>query len=384
MIERRPGRPTASMAPTSSDPRQIMVVLDAERRNQLHQLVHEITAYMHSQLELHEKSGGVHAEHEHEPSSLASQTGAGASAPSDEVGSTPDASRGSAKVVEVDASISQRRTPPSRGLVDLRRAALAHFDAWRAEFLDQLAKLGVLSKDDDAQALEERRKRSEKMAQMRADVPAEGEDLLSFGEEAVASSVAQDTATAIEALQAVYHPIPTALTNIPIEDRKEVLSAVLILLLSTGHYSAYSRTFINYLTSALNLTLSYLTSEEKEVAKTMIETSTEAEKAKESGQMSAELEAQKRKQQNQVGRFWKVGLASVAGAAIIGVTGGLAAPVVAGAIGGLMGSVGLGGLASFLGIFWMNGALVGTLFGAFGARMTVSFPSKCPPCRALA
>lgn len=37
-----------------------------------------------------------------------------------------------------------------------------------------------------------------------------------------------------------------------------------------------------------------------------------------------------------------------------------------------MGSVGLGGLASFLGIFWMNGALVGTLFGAFGARMTVS------------
>ena len=35
-----------------------------------------------------------------------------------------------------------------------------------------------------------------------------------------------------------------------------------------------------------------------------------------------------------------------------------------------MGTVGLGGLASFLGIFWMNGALVGTLFGAFGAKMT--------------
>ena len=44
----------------------------------------------------------------------------------------------------------------------------------------------------------------------------------------------------------------------------------------------------------------------------------------------------------------------------------------AGAIGGLMGSVGLGGVASFLGVFWMNGALVGTLFGAYGARMTVS------------
>lgn len=53
----------------------------------------------------------------------------------------------------------------------------------------------------------------------------------------------------------------------------------------------------------------------------------------------------------------------MAGAALIGVTGGLAAPVVAGAIGGLRGTVGLGGLASFLGVFCMNGALVGTFFG---------------------
>jgi hypothetical protein len=37
-----------------------------------------------------------------------------------------------------------------------------------------------------------------------------------------------------------------------------------------------------------------------------------------------------------------------------------------------MGGVGLGGLASFLGIFAMNGALVGTLFGAYGAKMTGS------------
>lgn len=35
-----------------------------------------------------------------------------------------------------------------------------------------------------------------------------------------------------------------------------------------------------------------------------------------------------------------------------------------------MGGVGLGGVASFLGIFAMNGALVGTLFGAFGGKMT--------------
>ena len=35
-----------------------------------------------------------------------------------------------------------------------------------------------------------------------------------------------------------------------------------------------------------------------------------------------------------------------------------------------MGTVGLGGVASFLGIFAMNGALVGTLFGAYGGKMT--------------
>lgn len=38
-----------------------------------------------------------------------------------------------------------------------------------------------------------------------------------------------------------------------------------------------------------------------------------------------------------------------------------------------MGGVGLGGLASFLGIFAMNGALVGSLFGAFGGKMTVRY-----------
>ena len=41
-----------------------------------------------------------------------------------------------------------------------------------------------------------------------------------------------------------------------------------------------------------------------------------------------------------------------------------------------MGSVGLGGLASFLGVFCMNGALVGTFFGAYGARMTGEMMDK--------
>lgn len=337
----------------------MVVVLNTSRRKALYQLVGEITTYIRSQLTLRKEDddhtgwGSYHAETAQSP---ASEQG------------PPSAS---AQTAKTDASVSQRHTPPSPELIALRKAALAHFDEWRKEFLTKLKE--VLSVNDDNKILEARQERQKKIAQARVETPAEGEDLIDFGDgETAVNSTPQDTAKAVESLQSIYHPIPTRLTTLAVEDRKEVLSAVLILLLSTGHYSAYSRTFITYLTSAFELPLSFLTDEEKEIAKTMIEASTEAEKAKKDGTMSADAEAQNRKQQNQAGRFWKVGLASVAGAALIGVTGGLAAPVVAGAIGGLMGSVGLGGLASFLGVFWMNGALVGTLFGAFGAKMTVS------------
>lgn len=345
----------------------MLVVLNPARRRALYQLVTEITAYMRSQLELHDRDDGQATKDASRPRSHAAQ------APSDRDysprGSTSTAAASAAAKAKAEASVSQAHTPPSPELIALRKAALTHFDEWKKEFHTKLRE--ILSASDDNKVLEARSERQKKMAQIKADSPAEGEDLIDFGGGPSQNKAAQDTAKAVESLQAIYHPIPTRLTTVSVEDRKEVVSAVLILLLSTGKYTAYARTFITYLTSALELPLSFLTDEEKEIAKTMIEASAEAEKAKKDETMSAEAEAQKRKQQGQVGRFWKVGLASVAGAAIIGVTGGLAAPVVAGAIGGLMGSVGLGGLASFLGIFWMNGALVGTLFGAFGARMTV-------------
>ncbi|KUI62038.1 hypothetical protein VP1G_09162 [Cytospora mali] len=343
------------MAPLSSEPRQMVVVLNSARRKALYQLVGEITTYIRSQLTLRKE--------EDDNAGWASTY------------SEATQSSASAKPGKADASVSQRRTPPSPELIVLRKAALASFDEWRKDVMTKLK--DILSVNDDNKILEARQERQKKIAQIRAETPAEGEDLIDFGDsETVVNRTAKDTAKAVGSLQAIYHPIPTRLTTLAVEDRKEVLSAVLILLLSTGHYSAYSRALITYLTSAFELPLFFLTEEEKEIAKTMIEASSEAEKAKKDGTMSAEEEAEKRKQQNKAGRFWKVGLASVAGAALIGVTGGLAAPVVAGAIGGLMGSVGLGGLASFLGVFWMNGALVGTLFGAFGAKMTGEMMDK--------
>lgn len=88
--------------------------------------------------------------------------------------------------------------------------------------------------------------------------------------------------------------------------------------------------------------------------------------------MDGSEETQKRSDDNKTARRWKVGLASVAGAAVIGITGGLAAPLVAGAIGTIFGGLGLGATAAagLLGTLAESGVIVGSLFGAYGASMT--------------
>ena len=65
-------------------------------------------------------------------------------------------------------------------------------------------------------------------------------------------------------------------------------------------------------------------------------------------------------------------LAGIAGAALIGITGGLAAPLVAAGIGTIMGGLGLGATAAagLLGTLAQSGVLVGALFGAYGGKMT--------------
>ncbi|KAH6650990.1 hypothetical protein F5144DRAFT_70699 [Chaetomium tenue] len=363
------------MAPLATEPRQVLTVLNLARRKALYTLLIEITAFMRSQLEFHELAG-------------AGNSGAGA-APL-----LIDPSAENSIIIPAGAGAADK-TPPNPALVRLRAAAIEHFDGWRKDVLARLKE--VLSAPDDAAIVEERRKRTERIAQLQRQKQQQqqqqqgggsgsagrGTDLLDswdawpeeggdggVGETVQAKDDAEeeDPAAAVARLQSHWHPIPTRLVTLSEEDRKEILSCVLLVLLLTGHYSADSRAMAVYLASALELPLAVLNAEEVEIAISLVERSAEAERQQQT--MSAEAEAEKRRQQNQASRYWKVGLASVAGAALIGVTGGLAAPVVAGAIGGIMGSVGLGGVASFLGIFWMNGALVGTLFGAFGARMT--------------
>ncbi|TRX96303.1 hypothetical protein FHL15_002575 [Xylaria flabelliformis] len=357
------------------------------RRKAFYSLVSEITAYMRSQLELRdleEHSSSV-GDPNLPPYSTTTTDADGVASPSP----SGEGNRG-------DGS-AERPRAYSPGLVRLRRAALRHFDAWRTETHRRLKE--VVAKADDAKIVEARRKRTEELRAKAAAEPRRGEDLLVFDDNTDTDAAAAATSASggsegqrghghgqqserekvtvtdgeekneLEAFQSLYHPIPTRLTTIPRRDREEVLSATMLLLLSAGNYSAYARTLLCYLASALSIPPSRLDAEETAIATTLAQTAAQKADAG-SGGMSADAEAAQRREEGRAGRLWKVGLASVAGAAIVGVTGGLAAPVVAAAVGGLMGSVGLGGLAGFLGIFWMNGALVGALFGAFGAKMT--------------
>ncbi|KAF9875776.1 YSIRK family gram-positive signal peptide [Colletotrichum karsti] len=339
------------MAPLAADPRQLMVILNPARRRVFYTLLYDITGYMRTQLELKDGKYNVTS----------------AAGPQD---------RPAGPLFVPDAAGHGGRSSPSHPdhggsgvhsneLIALRRAALKHFDEWRRELLDKVKE--IASAKDDDKILEARKKRYDEMERLKRESPGLGEDLINFGD-APNAPAKHEVDKEVAILQEHYHPIPNRFTTIPVEDRKEVLSCLLLLILSTGSYSAHSRVLALYLCSAFDLPIAALIQEETEIAKSLVESSTAAENQK--AGMSADAEAAKRREENKQSRFWKVGLASVAGAAVIGITGGLAAPVVAGAIGGLMGSVGLGGVASFLGIFWMNGALVGTLFGAYGAKMT--------------
>ncbi|KAM0248402.1 hypothetical protein ACHAQJ_009477 [Trichoderma viride] len=337
------------MAPLCADPRQIVIALNPARRKALLTLVQEIISYMISELETH-------------PDEL------GSIAPEDE-GNIDDESLSSDLPEKAGRSVSQggkpqsvpqQRVKPTKEAEKSLGAALAYTLEWRDAVVSKLEE--IVNVEDTQKIAAERKTRRDALDKRQLDMPNNDRQLVDV------DGMPIDETEDVSMLQSAYAPIPTRLTTIPIEDREETLSCVLLLLLSAGKYSAHSRALVLYLASSLELSSTFLNKAEAEIAMSLMESSTANKDMKEA--MSADAEAAKRRQQNKVSRFWKVGLASVAGAAVIGVTGGLAAPLVAGALGSVLGGVGLGGVASFLGIFWMNGALVGTLFGAYGAKMT--------------
>lgn len=155
----------------------------------------------------------------------------------------------------------------------------------------------------------------------------------------------------------------TPLTSLSEPKRILILHSLLLLLLSLERYPSESRQLLLHLTSVLHLPLNILTTDESKVARGLIESA---------AAMSADEETKKKVDEGAISRKWKVGLGAVAGAALIGVTGGLAAPLLAAGVGTVMGGLGLGATAAagYLGALAGSAPLVGVLFGAYGGRMT--------------
>ncbi|XP_077465333.1 transmembrane and coiled-coil domain-containing protein 4 isoform X1 [Stigmatopora argus] len=131
-----------------------------------------------------------------------------------------------------------------------------------------------------------------------------------------------------------------------------------------GHYDARSRVLIRHVSFLLRVSPQELEDFEE----------TLSEKLTEGGEESEEESSRRRKRERgrKLRRYLLVGLATVGGGTLIGVTGGLAAPLVAAGAGAVLGAGGAAALGSATGI-----AIMASLFGAAGAGLTGYKMNKC-------
>ncbi|KAI1136767.1 DUF726-domain-containing protein [Hypoxylon sp. FL0543] len=234
-----------------------------------------------------------------------------------------------------------------KSLVELKTSALQFFDDWRDSVVLRVGEVVNSRKTAENQS------KQAKPELVHSDAEPSFDDI----------ETNEYDGTITEALLKIYPPVETVLRKMAREKRILILHSILLLLLSLEHYNSHSRTLLLYLTTSLGLSVKVLSEDEKKVARGLL---TAAEK------MSADEETKKRAEENQAARKWKMGIAGVAGAALIGITGGLAAPLLASGIGTVLGGIGLGATAAagYLGALAGSSVLVGGLFGAYGAKMT--------------
>ncbi len=230
---------------------------------------------------------------------------------------------------------------------ELKHDALRFIDQWRTNVIERIGSI-VNSKEEASSQLHS--------------APAKSPTSKVSPDRKI-DTASPDFEAADTAFKEIFPPVDTPLSSLEEPTRLLILHSTLLLLLSLEHYIAPSRVLLLYLTSSLQLPLSALTADEEKIAKGLLEAAK---------QMSGDEETQKKAEENKNSRKWKVGLASVAGAALIGVTGGLAAPLVAAGVGSVMGGLGLGATAAagYLGAVAGSTVIVGGLFGAYGGKMT--------------
>ncbi|KAK8161607.1 hypothetical protein IWX90DRAFT_467024 [Phyllosticta citrichinensis] len=217
---------------------------------------------------------------------------------------------------------------------ELHRAAVTFINSWRVSVLQRLGEV-LQVKSEAVREAKEARKRASMQA-----------------------SPSDDNSPS-----PLPVPIYTTLNSLSVESRTLLLHSLLLLLLSLENYPSHSRLLLLHLTSSLALPASTLIDRETAVATALL-TGVK--------HLSADEETSRAASSNSRSRKWKVGIATVAGAALIGVTGGLAAPLLAAGVGTVVGGLGLGATAvgGLLGGLAGSSVLVGGLFGAYGGRIT--------------
>ncbi|XP_049656848.1 transmembrane and coiled-coil domain-containing protein 4 [Accipiter gentilis] len=137
-----------------------------------------------------------------------------------------------------------------------------------------------------------------------------------------------------------------------------VTQDLLSFSLRDGYYDARARVLICHITWLLRIPL-----EELEVLEESLLESLKEQKEEESE--TAEVSRKKKERRKKLKRYLLIGLATVGGGTVIGLTGGLAAPLVAAGAATIIGSAGAAALGSTAGI-----AVMASLFGAAGAGLT--------------
>lgn len=238
----------------------------------------------------------------------------------------------------------------------LRRAALAYFDKWRGGVMHRICDVLCVRGEIVRSA-----KAKRKAAKEAADREKQGASLLidlggdPFSNNPPAQSMKR---------HGHYDAIDNRLARFDEPKRVLILHCVLLLLLSLEHYPAHSRVLLLHLASSLKIEVDVLAEHEKTVAQGLL--------ASAASHMDAEESAKKKAADDSSARKWKIGLAAVGGAVLLGVTGGLAAPLLAAGVGTVMGGLGLGAtvISGYLGALAGSSVLVGSLFGAYGGKMT--------------
>ncbi|KAJ4290833.1 hypothetical protein N0V90_010028 [Kalmusia sp. IMI 367209] len=237
----------------------------------------------------------------------------------------------------------------------LKRSALTFFDKWRAGVMHRICDVLCVRGDVVRQAKARRKQMMEE-----AERQKQGNSLLLDFEGDPFRG--QGFAGHGKRQHGRYEVIETRMLAFEEQKRVLILHCLLLLLLSLEHYPAHSRVLLLHVSSSFELEIDLLAEHEKSVAQGLLATA--------ASQMDAEESAKKQASNDATARKWKVGLAAVGGAVLIGVTGGLAAPLLAAGLGTVMGGLGLGVVSTYLGALAGSSVLVGSLFGAYGAKMT--------------